>query len=261
MSLDQPSDFVKHQTTTRDAFLAGRITLSQPRNGFRAGFDSVLLGAAVRAGTQNLLDLGAGVGTAGLVALALGRAEHAVLVERHAETAALARDNVEGNSFAGRAEVLTLDILSPGPLRTAAGLKTNHFGTVIANPPFFEAGQGTRAPEASRADARHMAQEGLDAWVRCAAGSAAADGDFVIIYPAPGLTALLAALAPRFGALTILPISPRPGLAATRVLVRGKKGSRAPLTLLASRALHGADGRGFAPEFDAIFRGAAALDW
>jgi tRNA1(Val) A37 N6-methylase TrmN6 len=261
MSLDQPSDFVKHQTVTRDAFLAGRITLSQPRNGFRAGFDSVLLGAAVQAGTQNLLDLGAGVGTAGLVALALGRAEKAVLVERHAETAALARDNIVGNGLDGRAEVLGLDILSPGPVRAAAGLKANHFGTVIANPPFFEAGQGTLAPEASRADARHMAQQGLESWVRCAAGCAAADGAFIIVYPAAGLVALLAALAPRFGALTILPISPRPGLPASRVLIRGKKGSRAPLTLLASRALHGTDGRDFAPEFDAIFRGEAALDW
>jgi Predicted O-methyltransferase len=54
---------------------------------------------------------------------------------------------------------------------------------------------------------------------------------------------------------------PRPGAAASRVLVRGTKGSRAPLTLLASRALHGEDGRAFAPEFDAIFRGMAVLDW
>lgn len=261
MSLDQPTDFVKHQTTTRDAFLAGRITLSQPSNGFRAGFDSVLLGAAVRAGTADLLDLGAGVGTAGLVALALERAQHAVLVERHAETLALARENVVANGFAERAEVLALDILAPGSVRNAAGLRANHFETVIANPPFFEAGQGTLAPEASRADARHMAQDGLEAWVRCAAGCAAGGGEVIIVYPAQGLTSLLAALTPRFGAIALLPISPRAGQPATRILVRGTKGSRAPLTLLAGRALHGESGRGFTPEFDAIFRGEAALDW
>lgn len=261
MSLDQPSDFVKHQTTTRDAFLAGRITLSQPRHGFRAGFDSVLLGAAVAGGAKTLLDLGAGVGTAGLVALTLGRAERVTLVERHRETSALARENVEANGFAGRAEVLELDVSAPGPVRHAAGLEANHFNAVIANPPFFEAGQGTLAPEASRADARHMAQEGLDAWIRCAAGCATAGGEFIIVYPAQGLALLLAGLTPRFGAVTILPISPRPGMPATRMLVRGRKGSRAPLTLLASRALHGADGRDFAPEFDAIFRGDAVLDW
>ena len=261
MSLDQPTDFVKHQTTTRDAFLAGRITLSQPRNGFRAGFDSVLLGAAVRAGTESLLDLGAGVGTAGLVALALDRARHATLVERHGETVTLARENVVGNGFAERAEVLELDILAPGSVRHAAGLRANHYETVIANPPFFEAGQGTLAPETSRADARHMAQEGLDAWVKCAAGCAAAGGELIVVYPAQGLTTLLNAMTARFGSIAILPISPRAGQAATRILVRGIKGSRAPLTLLAGRVLHGESGRDFMPEFDAIFRGAAALDW
>ena len=70
MSLDQPKDFVKHQTLTRDAFLGGRITVSQPRHGFRAGLDSVLLGAAIAADSTALLDLGCGVGTAALVALA-----------------------------------------------------------------------------------------------------------------------------------------------------------------------------------------------
>ncbi|KFL29111.1 hypothetical protein JP75_23045 [Devosia riboflavina] len=241
--------------------MAGRITLSQPRNGFRAGFDSVLLGAAVRAGTEGLLDLGAGVGTAGLVALAMERARHATLVERHGETAALAHDNVASNGFVGRAEVLVLDILAPGSVRNAAGLRANHFQTVIANPPFFEAGQGTLAPETSRADARHMAQEGLDAWVKCAAGCAAGGGELIVVYPAQGLTALLNAMTARFGAITVLPISPRAGQAATRILVRGIKGSRAPLTLLAGRALHGESGRDFMPEFDAIFRGVAALDW
>ena len=63
------TDFVKQQTPTRDAFLGGRLNLSQPRNGFRAGLDSVLLGASVRAASLTLLDLGAGVGTAALVAM------------------------------------------------------------------------------------------------------------------------------------------------------------------------------------------------
>ena len=261
MSLDQPSDFVKHQTTTRDAFLAGRITLSQPRHGFRAGFDSVLLGVAVREGSERLLDLGAGVGTAGLVALAMGRAASATLVERHGETAALARANIADNGFAERAGVLDLDILAPAAVRREAGLGENTYDRVIANPPYFGAGQGTLAPEASRADARHMGRDDLDAWMRCAVGAAAGGAEVIIVYPAAGLADLLAAMEGRFGALTVLPLAPRVEQAARRVLVRGIKGSRAPLTLLHTRALHGESGRDFAPQFDAIFRGQAALVW
>ena len=82
MSLDDTTGLVKQQKHTRDAFLGGRLTLSQPRHGFRAGLDSVLLGAAVSCGRSSLLDLGAGVGTAGLVALALNPDLVAMLAER-----------------------------------------------------------------------------------------------------------------------------------------------------------------------------------
>ena len=75
------------------------------------------------------------------------------------------------------------------------------------------------------------------------------------------MSPLLAAFDQRFGAITLLPLSPRPDAPASRVLVRAIKGSRAPLTLLASRALHDATGNAFAPAFDAIFRGTARLVW
>ena len=94
-----------------------------------------------------------------------------------------------------------------------------------------------------------------------AAGAAAPRGEVIFIYPAASLPALLSGFAARFGGLTILPLSPRPGEPASRVLIRGIKGSRAPLSLLPSRALHEADGRSFAAEFDAIFRGTACLRW
>lgn len=261
MSLDQPAKFVKHQTVTRDAFLGGRLTLSQPRNGFRAGQDSVLLGAAVAAGTGSLIDLGAGVGTAGLVALALGRAERADLLERDLPTADLARENLAGNGFADRGRVLSLDLTAKASERRAAGLVDNSYEAIIANPPYFGAGRGTTAPDQSRADARHMDVDALDAWLRCAAASARAGGTAIVIYPAAGLAAVLAAFDQRFGAITVLPLCSRPGEPANRILVRGIKGLRTPLTLLATRALHPDEGNGFAPEFDAIFRGQSALDW
>ena len=261
MSLDQPTEFVKHQTVTRDAFLGGRLTLSQPRSGFRAGSDSVLLGAAVPATGGRLLDLGAGVGTAGLAALIMGRAESADLLEREAATLELARDNIAANGFSERARVLAVDILAKGAERKSLGLMDNGYDTIIANPPYFGAGQGTQAPDTARADARHMEEEALEAWVKCAASAARAGGTAIFIYPAQGLAALLGAFARRFGGLTVLPLSSRPGEPATRVIVRGMKGSRAPLVLLATRALHGVDGNGFAPEFDAILRGTAVLDW
>jgi tRNA1(Val) A37 N6-methylase TrmN6 len=261
MSLDQPNAFVKHQTLTRDAFLGGRITVSQPRHGFRAGLDSVLLGAAIAAGSSSLLDLGCGVGTAALVALAHNTALAATLVDQNAEMLALARTNVDANGFAGRVTLIQTDVAGKGSTRRAAGLLDNAYATVIANPPFFDAQGGTLAANDARADARHMSAESLDLWVKTAAGAAASGGEVIFIYPVESLSPLLSAFAARFGAITILPLAPRAGEAVTRVLVRAIKGSRAPLTMLASRALHEDEGRAFTPQFDAILRGTARLDW
>jgi tRNA1(Val) A37 N6-methylase TrmN6 len=258
MSLAHGAEIVKRPDVTHDAFLGGRLTVVQPATGFRAGLDSVLLGAAIAHGDGDLLDLGAGVGTAALVALADHPALRATLVESDPETTALAAENVSTNGFTSRAQIITLDLTSSGRTRSAAGLKPDHFVSVIANPPFYEAGT---VPAPRRAAARHMSADALDAWVKTAASHAAPGGEIVFIHVADRLSALLQSFESRFGAITILPLTPRDGEPAHRLLIRGTKGSRAPLTLLASRALHSPSGRTFRPQFEAIFRGTDRLHW
>ncbi len=260
MSLDDASNFVKQQTLTRDAFLDGRLNVSQPRHGFRAGLDSVLLGAAASGKRRRLLELGTGTGTAALVAMAHNGELTATLVDSDPEAVALAAANAHDNDFGERARTIELDVTAPGKERAAAGLADDHFDAVIANPPFFDPAQGT-APSPARAEARHMTQSELEHWVKAAAAHCAPDGEAIFIHAAQALPALLQSFDSRFGDLTILPIVPREGAPATRILVRGIKGSRAPLTLLSSRALHEPEGRGFRPEFEAIFRGQARLIW
>ena len=258
MSLAHAAAIVKRPNVTSDAFLGGRLSVSQPSDGFRAGLDSVLLGASTGHGAGDLLDLGAGVGTAALVALAGHEALSATLVESDPRMAELARTNIAANGFAARAGVIDLDLTAPGRTRKSAGLAADRYASVIANPPFYEAGT---VPARPRAAARHMSPEALDIWVKTAATHAAPGGEIVFIHIAERLPALLHSFQSRFGAITILPLTPREGEPAHRILIRGIKGSRAPLTLLASRALHTPAGRTFRPEFDAIFRGQDRLHW
>jgi 16S rRNA (guanine966-N2)-methyltransferase len=84
---------------------------------------------------DRVLDLYAGTGALGLEALSRG-AGQAVLVERHAPTAALIRDNAAALGFAAAAEVVCADVLAW--LRGAAG----RFGWVFLDPPYADAGLG-----------------------------------------------------------------------------------------------------------------------
>lgn len=246
---------------TRDRFLGGKVNVFQPQQGFRAGLDTVLLAAAISSRSERLLDLGAGVGTAGLCALADLPQLEATLAELQVDLADLAARNISDNGFASRAFVVRTDVTAPGARRQADGLIPDHYSTVIANPPFFDASAGTKAKGDARATARHMPAQDLDKWVKCAATCAAPGGEVIFISPAAMLPALLKSFGARFGALCILPIAPRPGLDASRILIRGIKGSKGPMRLLPSLILHEAEGNHFAADIDPIFRGNSRLHW
>jgi tRNA1(Val) A37 N6-methylase TrmN6 len=73
------------------------------------------------------------------------------------------------------------------------------------------------------------------------------------------LPLILQTLAGRVGGIAVLPVYPRRAAKAGRILVRGEKGSRAPLAIAPPLVLH--DGEGFTEAADAIHRGALLIDW
>jgi tRNA1(Val) A37 N6-methylase TrmN6 len=83
-------------------------------------------------------------------------------------------------------------------------------------------------------------------------------GVLTLIWRADGLEMMLTTLAAGFGAVTLLPVHPKPGATAIRVLARAVKGSRAPLALLRGLVLADAAGEPTA-EAEAILRAGAVL--
>lgn len=244
-----------------DAFLGGALMLLQPRHGYRAGADAVLLAAAAPirfARAELVLDVGAGVGTVGLCTARRVSDARVVLLEKEPELVALARENVARNGLADRVRVVAGDVTAPNDALTAAGLGPGSFTHVLANPPFHAHGRGTEAPNALKSAAHAMPEPDLDRWARFLARMAAPHGTATIIHKAEALAELLAVLDSRFGALTVLPVHPREGEPAIRVIVQGIKGSRAPLRLMSGFCLHGT-GQGFTPAAQAILRHGAPL--
>jgi tRNA1(Val) A37 N6-methylase TrmN6 len=244
---------------TDDAALGGRLTLRQPARGHRFGHDAILLAAATPAAAGEVaFDLGAGVGAAGL---ALARRVAGVtvhLVEIDPELAALARGNAERNGLAGRVAAHALDVAGPFEAFAAAGLAAGCADRVLMNPPFHAAGRAQASPDARRRVA-HVAPAGtLAAWLGTAARLLRPGGTLSVIYRADGLGELHGVLAPAFGGVAILPVHPRPGAAAIRILMCAIKGSAAPLSVLPGLWLNRDDGRPSA-EAEAVLREAGPL--
>jgi tRNA1(Val) A37 N6-methylase TrmN6 len=234
-------------TVTDDAFLGGRLNVLQPRLGYRAGLDAVMLAASVEPPGDRpfrVIDLGAGVGTAGLCVAARCPAAEVVLLEREAELAALARENVARNGLAGRVTVVEADIakLSSASLGQC-GLEDATFDHVIANPPYHAEGAGTPAQHALKAAAHAMPEEGLEVWCRALTRMAKSGGQATLIHKATALPELLAGLKGRFGALVAMPLVSHAGQPAIRIILKGVKGSRAPFRLDAGFEIHDADDR------------------
>jgi tRNA1(Val) A37 N6-methylase TrmN6 len=243
--------------TSDDAVLGGRLVLRQPLRGHRVGHDAILLAAATSAQSgDHAVDLGAGVGGAGL-ALARRIAGVAVtLMEIDPALTALAAGNAERNGLSDRVRAVCLDVEASAADFAAAGLAPGSAACVLMNPPFNVSQQ--RSPDQARRLAHAASGATLEQWLRTAARLLHIDGVVTLIWRADGLADVLAALSKEFGAITVLPVHPKPGAAAIRVLVRATKGNRAPLALLPGFLLADADNKPTAAA-EAVLREAEAL--
>ena len=89
--------------TSEDAVLGGRLRLRQPLRGHRVGHDAILLAAATgaRAG-EHAIDLGAGVGAAGLALAVRVAGLKVTLVDLDSVLCALATYNARLNRLDDR---------------------------------------------------------------------------------------------------------------------------------------------------------------
>jgi tRNA1Val (adenine37-N6)-methyltransferase len=166
--------------TTTDSLLSGSLELLQPKAGYRVNVDSLLLvGFAGERRVDRVIDLGAGVGALGLLALHHGIAKRAILIEADSKLVVLARENLRRSGFDG--EIHELD-LRKGHLRDSAA------PLVLCNPPYYPA-HSHRPAAPSRAAAR--SGELSPFLAASAALIARKTGRALFCYPAPQLADLL----------------------------------------------------------------------
>ena len=234
---------------TEDGFLGGLIRVRQPRDGFRSGLDAVMVAAAVPAGQgSRVLELGAGCGVA---ALCLAARVPGCLIEGvdlDAALVGLANQNAASNGMSLAVRFHAGDVFAlPRSLR-------RQFEHVFTNPP-FHAPDGQGSPLAARVAARQ--DDGrLGDWLRSGLRRTAPGGSFTAILRADRLAEALGVLPER--GVSLLPLWPRAGSDAGRVIIQVIKGARSPLRLMNGLLLHRSDGR-YTDEAEAVLAKARPL--
>jgi tRNA1(Val) A37 N6-methylase TrmN6 len=243
--------------TSEDALLGGRLVLRQPVRGHRFGHDAVLLAAATPAQAgHHAIEFGAGVGAAGLSLARRVEGLAVTLVELDPNLTALAHENAARNSLGDRVRAVCLDLAAAPAEFLAVGLGPDSADHVLMNPPFNTS--HNPPPDPARRLARAAPPDSLGRWLDTARRLLRPHGQLTLIWRADRLADVLMALTPGFGAFAIVPVYPKPGTAAIRVLMRATKDSHAPLALLPGLMLADADNKPTA-QAQAILRDGAAL--
>lgn len=245
---------------TVDALIGGRIMLTQPKHGYRAGSDALLLAACVPAKPgQRVLEAGIGTGAAALALISRVGGCSVTGIENDPGHADLARRNADQNGFGELVELVMCDIAEA----TAGQLKARGvalgFDHAMANPPFHEEGRSRSPLDASRRAASLGPRDALDVWIARLGDAVAGGGTVTMIHRADMLDQLMAAFARHLGGIVILPVTAREGDDASRVIIQARKGARARPRLMAPLVLHCADGSP-TQAAEAVLRGGARLD-
>lgn len=244
--------------TTEDGILGGRLRIRQPLRGHRVGHDAILLAAATGArGDERAIDLGSGVGAAGLALAARVPGLTVTLIEIDPVLCALAAENARLNGLDNRVRALTLDVEKPDTFE-AVGLSGDAVDRVLMNPPFHDARRQNVSPDPRRRLA-HVGTPGLLArWVGTAAWLLKPRGILTLIWRADGLADVLATLRPSFGDIAVLPVLPREAAPAIRVIVRAAKASGGPELSYPAIALNDEQGQP-TEAAEAVLRGGKTL--
>lgn len=243
--------------TTRDAVLGGRVTLIQPRAGYRAAIDPILLAASVDAHAGDVVvDLGCGVGTAGLCLAVRSPGVSIIGLEKQTAYALLAGLGAAATGVQDRMAIVAgcvgAGTMASGPIAPGTADR------VMTNPPYAESGHG-RSPRADRAMSMAEGDIDLRAWIAAAHRLLKPRGWLSIIHRADRIADIIATLAPRFGAIAIHPIYSRHGDSARRVIVHARRDVKSPASIAAGLVLHEADG-GFTPAALRILNDAQPLE-
>lgn len=240
---------------SEDTLLGGKVLLRQPITGYRVAIDPVLLAAVVPATPADMvLDIGCGVGAAGLCLAARVSGCRIVGIDRQRNLVRLASDNIAANNFSARMSVMAGDLLRPPPR-----LEPGSFSQVMANPPYLKAEDAAVSPHPGKAEAAIEGEADLGAWVRFALAMVASRGGITFIQRADRLGHLLAELAGRAGDIIVFPLWPGEGKPAKRVIVHARKGSAAPLRIVPGLVLHRPDGC-YSDAAEAVLRHGASLN-
>jgi tRNA1(Val) A37 N6-methylase TrmN6 len=204
---------------TENKLLDGRVTLLQPKKGYRVAVDPVLLAASVPAAEGDcILDLGSGTGAVSLCLQARVPGCSIIGIENNLEYLSLSQQSVEKNNWQANIRFIEGRVEAP-----PAELQPDFFDWVVANPPYYME-QGYSVSLQAGKSAAHARDGELREWIDCAHHFVKPGGWFFMVYPANEDDEDIAGMSRVFQEVRILRIQPKVSFPTKRHILAARKG-------------------------------------
>ncbi|MDR1551769.1 MAG: methyltransferase [Holosporaceae bacterium] len=220
---------------TQDSILNGNIIIRQPTKGYRVAIDPIILASLVHQEPwQTILDVGCGVGTVSLILKWREPTVQVTALDIDSEMCTACCQNARINSL----EINVINASIEECLSAVCG----EFSQVVTNPPFFEK-KSSRVSEFKKM--ANFETVPLTDWIALCLKKVKNNGIFTIIHRASRLNDILYALKNSpfiMGDIKIVPIFPKIGLAANRIVVIAKKSCKSETKIFQGIVVHNMDG-------------------
>ena len=222
--------------TTKNKILNGNLTIYQPKNGFRIGLDSILLGASV-GHFNNCIELGSGVGAVTLFLAKRFPKSKIVGIEKNSDLIDLAKKNVSLNNFDNlKIEYFCEDIKN---IKSLSQLN-NSFDRVVMNPPYFDGNTVLKSTNKMSSQAKY--ENEINKWFEAAYRKLKPRGYLNFIFRAEYLNIVINCMKDKWGDIKVYPLWPKVDKYSKLLLIQAKKNAKTGVNLLPGLVLHNNDG-------------------
>jgi tRNA1Val (adenine37-N6)-methyltransferase len=157
-----------------------QFRIVQERSAMKVGMDGVLLGAWANAsGAERILDIGTGTGLIALMLAQKNASAQIDAIEIDRDACDEAAFNVQQSEWSGRIKLFCKSF------QEFTSRKEAKYDLIVSNPPFFS--NGIKAPDKTRAQARHTETLPLDVLISGAANMLSEKGKIALVLPIESL--------------------------------------------------------------------------
>lgn len=225
---------------THNNILNGRISIIQPKKGFRFGSDLVFLASFVNTFLENkknrnflIADVGSGIGTVSLIIAFRNSNTNILAIDNKKQYLMLAEENIKINGFQDKIKTINNDIFN-----LDNNLK-NSFDVVVSNPPFYKRENNKSNNKLEDSSKRIV---NLKEWLENSLKLLKDKGIIFLITSTDILDDIINHLSEKAGSFKIFPFWPDSKKPSKRVIIFAKKGGNGPTELMPGLILYNQQG-------------------